>query len=124
MDEIKRERYGTTERCIPDKDFPEAGRRASQALDGADRVVVVEAFADEKHIELVRRQLPKDAREEHFLFWCEPSIGEGRKRGEIDPSMVSSQFQRFAACTYQNRTRIDTSNRTAADVAAEIASNL
>jgi len=120
VDEIKLDRYGTTERCIPDKDFPEAGRRAKEALSSCQRVIVVEAFANEQHVELVRADLSDSVSVQHFLLWCEPEIAIRRKRSSLPAAVVRGQFARFDR-PYPERTRMDTSKRPASDIAAEIA---
>ncbi len=120
VDDVKRERYGTTERSTDD-DFTQAGRRAKEVLREDDEVIVVEAFATEFYVELVRRELPDHTPVQHFYLWSDEAEAVRRKDRKLSLSVVHHQFRRFPGRTYRGRTSIDTTARTASDIAAEIA---
>jgi hypothetical protein len=118
VDDIKMERHGTTERCRPAADFPEAGKRAFESLRDHEVVIIVEAFADDAHIGLVRAQLPDERRELVVLLTCDEAIAIGRKR-LLPAAVVRHQFSRFHP-PYRERMAIDTTARAPEEVAGMI----
>ena len=119
VDDIKRERHGTTERCTLD-DFSEAGRRAGEALQNSPNVIIVEAFADDEHIALVNQELPEDAERLIVMLQCAEAIAVERKIGQLNEPTVRGQFPRFTRA-YSDRRRLDTTSCTAEDAAQEVA---
>ena len=119
VDDIKMERHGTTERCRPAADFPEAGKRAFESLRDHEVVIIVEAFADDAHIGLVRAQLPDERRELVVLLTCDEAIAIGRKR--LLPAAVSSDTNSHGSTRLTGeRMAIDTTARAPEEVAGMI----
>lgn len=123
VDDVKIERHGTPAKATRD-DFSEAGRRAKAALAVHDRVIVVEAFGEDYWVRLVSSELPDGTPISHFYLWCEPAKAVSRKAGQLPEAVVRDQFQRFPGATYCGRLSLDTTTRSASDLAAEIAANL
>ena len=120
VDDIKVQRYGTTEECRPSEDFPEAGRLAGLALAGHDRVIVVEAFGDDAHIAYVQNALPPDAKTIKVLLKCHPGEALKRQQGVLSNEAVTNQLARFQGMQFSERRVIDTSNVAVDEVAQRI----
>src|SRR5581483_2562228 len=124
VDDIKVERYGTTMSCDPSRDFPEAGRRVATHLERAHVAVIAEAFADEEHIDLVRRELPPDCNVLTVLLECELDKAISRAGDRLPLCVIRAQFARFSGRAYADRTHIRTGGRTPREVATEIAASI
>ena len=119
VDDVKRERYGTTEKSAPG-DFTEAGRRARDVLAEDGRAIVVEAFGEEHWVELVRRELPDNTVVRNVYLWCDEGEAIRRKAGTLSPGVVRHQFRRFPGPSFSGRISIDTTSRNPMAVAGII----
>jgi hypothetical protein len=50
VDDVKRRKYGTSTRCNPPIDFPEAGRQAKLSLIAGRDAIVVEPLCEREHV--------------------------------------------------------------------------
>lgn len=97
IDEIKRDRYGTTTRCVPHEDFPEAGRRARELMEREHNVVAEEAFACRQHIDLFLESAGVrlgDPRLLVFRLKCSEKTAQQRKLGALSRADVAGQYRR------------------------------
>lgn len=124
VDQIKLERYGTTERCDPASDFPEAGRLARSELDRGFHVVAVEFFNDWEHIDLFLRSLGSPAGVNLRYVWlsCDGTTAATRKSAQLRERVVQEQHARIAGRFRPNdELEIDSSARDAIDIATAVA---
>lgn len=96
LDEIKLQRYGSTENCRPEVDFFQFGRALYGPLQAGKDVAAVEAFMDREHLDwflnAVGRQYdsPKT-----FFVWLQCSVAESiRRKPELSRAAVEFQHQR------------------------------
>jgi len=112
--------------------FAKAGRRAAEHFATHERVIVAEAFLDlrparlsaDQFVELVSEELPRGTEELHFYLWCDLDQAIERKRGTLGEDEVRRQFQRAPGRSFPGRTSLDSTNRDAAEIVAEIALGL
>lgn len=98
VDDVKLRRYGTTTKCKPANDFPEAGQEAQTLLDSGRHVVVVEAFVDEKHLTLLFSGMETTVDSPGTsVFWleCGQETATNRKREVLSTDVVASQYRRL-----------------------------
>jgi len=97
IDEIKRQKYGTTAKCRPEVDFEEAGKQAAEFLRNGINVAVEEAFCDKAHIDFALKGANMDASDPRLLIIrLECSVGTAmeRKKEQLDPRIVGEQYCR------------------------------
>ncbi len=98
VDDIKRKKYGTTERCTPNQDFPEAGRIAKKLVDDGNNVVIEETFTDLDHIALFKKGF--DDLDNHDITYIQlkTSLQSAKKRkvGILNPSLIETIYKERA----------------------------
>jgi shikimate kinase len=98
VDDSKVRRYGTSERCNPDHDFPEAGRRARTLLDRGFHTFVIEAFAEKGYVDLCMKETGRKLSDTNVaIVWlsCALETSLKRKRGEIAEGVIRYQHKRY-----------------------------
>lgn len=124
VDDIKLERYGTTEKCCPSKDFPYAGKLAKSALDKGFTAVIVEPLVELTHLQLVLDTTGKTEDSANVSFvWLDCSIRTAmeRKSGSFQESVIEGQFQRYTNRYRPKRERIiSTDDLSVEQIAEEI----
>ena len=94
IDDIKRAKYGTTEKCNPKDDFPEAGRHAKELADQGKNVVIEEAFTDISHIELFKEGFQDIDKHEVIFIFLNTSLETAliRKEGVLRPHLIKTIY--------------------------------
>jgi broad-specificity NMP kinase len=122
IDDIKIRKYGNTRWCIPEVDFPEAGKQAKELLKNDINVVVEEAFCTKNHIELFLRGTQMDISNPKLLVVrLECSLGTAikRKRGQLDDQTVRGQYCRVVE-DVENEIVFDTESCSIKEMANDI----
>ncbi len=97
IDEIKTKKYGTTTKCCPQVDFPEAGREARRLLEKGFDVVVAEAFCSRSHIDYFLSGAKMSVSDPELLIVrleCSIETAMQRKKGQLDPQTIRQQYAR------------------------------
>lgn len=98
VDDSKVRRYGTSERCDPYHDFPEAGRHARTMLDRGFHTFVIEAFPEKLYVDLCMNETGRkldDANVEIVWLSCALQTSLKRKCGEISEGVIRYQHTRY-----------------------------
>ena len=114
VDDIKEQLHEG--KCVVAVDFPEAGIRAARVMQEGKIAVVVEAFADQHHIDLVLSKLEGPVDPLVILHTCDEGIAIERKANDLPPDVVRGQHARFRG-SYEGRSRIDTTDKSPREVA-------
>lgn len=97
IDEIKRKKHGTTTKCDPQVDFPEAGRKARGLLGKGFGVVVEEAFCNRIHIGYFLSGAKMSISDPGLLIVrleCSIETAMSRKKGQLGPQAIRQQYGR------------------------------
>jgi hypothetical protein len=97
VDEIKIRKYGSTAFCNPLVDFPEAGSAAHAEVAAGHGTIVVEAFYDEQHLNLVLGQMNLTLTSpEVSVVWleCDANTALARKAQTLPPEVIRLQHAR------------------------------
>lgn len=98
VDDSKVLRYGTSERCNPYHDFPEAGRRARTMLDRGFHTFVIEAFAEKVYVDLCMNETGRELGDTNVaIVWlsCALETSLKRKCGEISEGVIRYQHKLY-----------------------------
>ncbi|GIW78881.1 MAG: hypothetical protein KatS3mg105_0688 [Gemmatales bacterium] len=97
VDEMKRQHYGTTEVCLPDLDFAEAGYRAGRRHQ-PNVAIIVEPVCEREHFRSIldAAGLHEDDPNVRYV-WLECSLATAleRKKGVLDPGAIKAQYARY-----------------------------
>lgn len=97
IDEIKIKKYGTTTKCNPQVDFPEAGREARGLLGKGFGVVVAEAFCSRIHTGYFLSGAKMSVSDPGLLIVrleCSIETAIYRKKGQLGPQTIRQQYGR------------------------------
>ena len=124
IDDNKRGKFGTTEKCNPAVDFAEGGRAAKSVLDKGLDVVVVEPLCDQSHVRLVLDPTGRSEQSPDVLtVWldCTVETAIARKGATYQRLVIEDQHQRYPK-RYQPRGEllIRTDHLSVAEIADEI----
>lgn len=125
IDEIKMRKYGTSKRCRPNVDFPEAGRIAQEALDQGRHAIVIEPLCKKRHLADVLQTAGRSEQSDDVsIVWlgCSVETALNRKRDSYKESVIRSQHERYESryCS-QDEEVISTDDTTVLQVAAQLA---
>ena len=98
------EKYGTTTKCIPDRDFPEFGDRVQIDLERGNNVIAIEAFVDKQHLDWFLNATNRSFDGKNvYVVWLECRENEAikRKAKELSKEIVQAQHRRV-----RNRHRV------------------
>lgn len=98
LDDVKRQRYGTTMRCEPPTDFPEFGRSVNRQLSDGKTVVAVEAFIDRQHLDWFLEGVgwsESDPRIRYVWLECSRQESVVRKADVLTEAQVAGQHGRL-----------------------------
>jgi len=99
IDDLKRAKYGTTEKCNPPVDFPEAGRLAKADLDDGCHTVVVEPLCEVEHLQFVLNATGRSENSPDVsIVWldCSLETAIARKGAAYPRSVIEGQHRRYA----------------------------
>jgi len=100
VDDIKRDKYGTTACCVESVDFPAAGRAAMAHLGRGHDTIVVEAFCDARHFDWVLGEAGLDlSSPDVTVVWLECALRTSldRKCGpELPEHVIWGEHKRYA----------------------------
>ena len=100
VDDLKRERHGTTSICVPHLEFAEAGRLARTMLADGRLTIVIEPLCDPVHLKLVLDEVGRREGSPDVSFvWLECARATSRARTTelFPPHVVDDQFARYPA---------------------------
>jgi len=128
VDDMKRNKYGSTMECNPEEDFREAGVEAKKSLDKGYDVVVVEPFCEAFHYRyfLAAAKLSEDSKDV-LPVWldCDLSNSLSRKKEEIPEEMVRLLHQWYPKRYIpEDELHINTDNISKEEVLARIQGHL
>jgi len=94
IDDLKRAKYDTTEKCNPEDDFPEAGRKAKKLADQGKNVVIEEPFTELRHLELFKKGFNDIDKYDVTYIFLETSLQTAlkRKEGILKPELVKAIY--------------------------------
>lgn len=94
IDDIKREKYNTTEKCNPEEDYPEAGKRTKELVNSDKNVVIEEPFTDLKHIDLFKQGFDEIDKHNIIYIFLKTSLSTAieRKKGILNPHLVKAIY--------------------------------
>jgi hypothetical protein len=98
IDEIKCRKYGTTARCCPESDFPEAGCEAKKEMDRGYNAIVVEPLCEQSHVELVLRAAGVNISSPNVIYiWLECALDTAfqRKDRQFSQDEIIQQYNRY-----------------------------
>ena len=97
IDEIKIKTYGTTTKCNPQVDFPEAGHKAKGLLEKGFGVAAGEAFCSRTHIDYFLSGAKVSVSDPRLLIVtleCSLETAICRKKGQLGLQAIRQQYRR------------------------------
>lgn len=124
VDDSKVRYYGTTEKCNPRRDFPEAGRQARGYLEDGFHTFIIEAFAEKTFVDLSVNETGRNLGDANVVtVWlsCELKTSLQRKGDTVSESMIRHQHARYSGrYRPQGEIVVHTDSLTLDDVAQEL----